>query len=69
MTVYFEFGTCVLNLGLKSVLGIKNSIYNINFRDKCICIMEILLGFFIYENLIGHCGLKIIVVKFVYPLF
>lgn len=30
---------------------------------------RILLGFFIYENLLGQCGLKITVVKFVYPLF
>lgn len=28
---------------------------------------EILLGFFVYENLLGRCDLKIAVVEFVYP--
>lgn len=30
---------------------------------------EMLLGFFIYENLLVHCGLKIAGVEFVYPIF
>lgn len=30
---------------------------------------EILLGFFVYENLLGRCDLKIAVVEFVYPFF
>lgn len=30
---------------------------------------EILLGFFIYENVLGHCDLKIAVVEFVYLNF
>lgn len=30
---------------------------------------KMLLGFFIYEHLLGHCGLKIVVVKFVYLIF
>ena len=30
---------------------------------------EMLLDFFIYETLVGHCGFKIAVVEFVYPVF
>ena len=30
---------------------------------------EMLLDFFIYETLQGHCGFKIAVVEFVYPVF
>ena len=29
---------------------------------------EMLLDFFIYETLLGHCGFKIAVVEFVYPV-